>query len=88
MHDGAMILSQGRIVAARCTLPISENLKIAPHYGMRHRAALGVSEESDSFVVVISEESGNISFVSKGVIVGMGSINELRAHLDKIFNKK
>lgn len=88
MHDGAMILSNGRIVAARCTLPISEDPKLPAHYGMRHRAAIAISEHSDADVIVVSEESGAISFVSGGTINQMGSITELRVQIDKISKSK
>lgn len=83
MHDGAMIISSHRIVAARCTLPISENPNIPAHYGMRHRAAIGLTEQSDADVIVVSEETGSISFVSNGQIKKMSSISELRLAIEK-----
>ena len=83
MHDGAMIISAHRIVAARCTLPISENPNIPAHYGMRHRAAIGLTEQSDADVIVVSEETGSISFVSNGQIKKMSSISELRLAIEK-----
>lgn len=86
MHDGAMIISSFRIVAARCTLPISENPHIPAHYGMRHRAAIGISEQSDADVVVVSEETGDISFVCNGVIKKMNSITELRLAIENSTN--
>lgn len=82
LHDGAMVIANGRIVAARCTLPITENPNIPAHYGMRHRAATGLSEETDACVVVVSEETGNISFVMDGKIKTMGSITELRLAIE------
>lgn len=82
MHDGAMVISASRIVAARCTLPISENPHLPAHYGMRHRAAVGISEQSDADVIVVSEETGEISFVSDGVIKKMNSITELRLAIE------
>ena len=78
LHDGAMIISGGRIVAARCTLPITERTDIPPHYGMRHRAAIGISEETDAEVIVVSEETGGISFVRNGNLTPIGNINELK----------
>ena len=82
LHDGAMVIADGRIVAARCTLPITENPNIPAHYGMRHRAATGLSEETDASVIVVSEETGNISFVKDGKIKTMGSITELRLAIE------
>ena len=66
LHDGAMIVSKNRIKAAGCILPISQNIAIPKHLGLRHRAAIGVTQETDAKVVVISEETGKISFAYKG----------------------
>ena len=82
LHDGAMILSEDRILAARCTLPISQRQDIPANYGMRHRAAIGMSEVSDATVIVVSEETGDISFVQEGQIKTMGSITELRLAIE------
>ena len=68
LHDGAMIVSNGRIRAAGCILPISQNQDLPKHFGLRHRAALGLSQETDAKVIVISEERGKVSFVSDGVL--------------------
>ncbi|MFA6770420.1 MAG: diadenylate cyclase CdaA [Bacteroidales bacterium] len=86
MHDGAMIISSFRIAAARCTLPISENPHVPAYYGMRHRAAIGISEVSDADAIVVSEETGNISFVTNGTIKRMSSITELRLAIEKSTN--
>lgn len=67
LHDGAVILNKGRIVAARCILP-STQLQVPKSYGTRHRAALGMSEVSDAIVLVVSEETGGISIAQGGVI--------------------
>ncbi|MHC1779948.1 MAG: diadenylate cyclase CdaA [Bacteroidales bacterium] len=85
MHDGAMVIASEKIVAARCTLPISENPHIPAYYGMRHRAAVGITEESDSVVIVVSEQTGEISFVSNGEIKKMNSITELRISIENSF---
>ena len=85
LHDGAMVIADDRIVAARCTLPISENPNIPAHYGMRHRAATGLSEETDACVIVVSEETGNISFVKDGTIKTMGSNAELRLAIENSY---
>ena len=59
LHDGAVIISGDRVVAARCTLPITERTDIPASFGMRHKAAIGISEESDADIIVVSEETGN-----------------------------
>mgnify|MGYP002623997412 CR=1 FL=1 len=63
LHDGAMVIGDNRIIAARCTLPLTERLDLPASYGMRHRAAVGLAEQCDADVIVVSEETGNISFV-------------------------
>lgn len=68
LHDGAMIITDNKIVAARCILPVTNNSEIPGHYGLRHRAAVGVSEVNDCLVLVVSEETGNISLVKEGNI--------------------
>ncbi|MBQ0122401.1 MAG: diadenylate cyclase CdaA [Bacteroidales bacterium] len=85
LHDGAMIMSRSEIIAARCTLPITDRQDIPPRYGMRHRAAIGVTEHTDATVVVVSEETGEISFVSRGEIKTMGSITELRIAVENSY---
>lgn len=68
LHDGAMIISQGRVSAARCVLPSSERSDIPASLGMRHRAAIGISEQTDAVVVVVSEQTGKISYIESGEI--------------------
>lgn len=68
LHDGAMIISNQTIKAAGCILPVSQNQNIPKQFGLRHRAALGITEETDAIVVVVSEERGKISFIEKGQI--------------------
>ncbi|MDX9781632.1 MAG: diadenylate cyclase CdaA [Bacteroidales bacterium] len=85
LHDGAMLINGEKIIAARCTLPITENPGIPPYYGMRHRAALGVSEQSDASVIVVSEQRGEISFVNNGEIRTISSINELRLAIENAY---
>lgn len=68
LHDGAMIIRGDKIKAAGCILPISQDATIPKHFGLRHRAAIGISEETDAMVIVVSEERGKISFVSRGVV--------------------
>jgi uncharacterized protein (TIGR00159 family) len=66
LHDGAMIIVGNRIAAARCQLPMTNRTDIPAHYGMRHRAAIGLSEDTDADVIVVSEESGGVRFVRNG----------------------
>lgn len=87
LHDGAMIIFNNKIIAARCTLPITENAHIPPQYGMRHRAAVGITEQTDADVITVSEETGNISFVSNGEIKTINSINELRLCVENSYKK-
>lgn len=78
LHDGAMVISGDRIVAARCTLPITNRTDIPASYGMRHKAAIGLTEETDADVVVVSEETGGVSFVRGGVLTHVDNINTLK----------
>lgn len=82
LHDGALIIINDKIRAVRCILPVTENLNIPAHYGMRHRAALGISEQTDALIVVVSEETGKISFVHEGEIKYGISSMELRELLE------
>ena len=82
LHDGAVIISGGRIAAARCTLPITEKTNIPANFGMRHKAAIGITEETDADAIVVSEETGNISFVKGGMVTSIHNINELKLLLN------
>ncbi len=68
LHDGAIILIHNKIRAARCVLPLSDNFELPPNYGLRHRAAIGLTEETDALVVIISEETGEIAVAESGRI--------------------
>ena len=68
LHDGAMVIRHNRITAARCILPVTQKTNIPGHYGLRHRAAIGVTEVNDCIAIVVSEETGNISMVTGGEI--------------------
>ena len=81
LHDGAVIISNNRIVAATCYLPLSEDNSIDKELGTRHRAALGISEVSDSVTVVVSEETGRISITYDGFIYEGLSENQLKNKL-------
>ncbi len=78
LHDGAVLIEGGLILAARCPLPITDQVAIPPHFGMRHRAAVGMSEHSDAIVVVVSEETGYITVVISGEIQENITPNVLR----------
>ncbi len=82
MHDGAMIIEKNRIKAVRCILPVSERNNIPAHFGLRHRAAIGISEVTDAVVLVVSEETGQISLVRNGNLEHNLSIQELRSKLN------
>ncbi len=82
LHDGAVILYQGKIVAARCILPLTEQKHIPAQYGLRHRAALGMSEATDSLVLVVSEETGQMSLARNGKIKHNLSAQELRSAIN------
>lgn len=66
LHDGAIIIYKGRIKAARCVLPVSENDHLPPHFGLRHRSAIGMSESTDTLVMAISEETGRLVLARNG----------------------
>lgn len=78
LHDGAVLIQDGKILAARCPLPITDQVSVPSKFGMRHRAALGISEQTDALVVVVSEESGEISTSENGRIRNNINTNELR----------
>ncbi len=77
LHDGAVIVRDDRITAATCYLPLSDNKSINKDYGTRHRAAIGISEVSDSLTVIVSEETGNISIARDGILSAGLSEEEL-----------
>ncbi|MBR2980707.1 MAG: DNA integrity scanning protein DisA nucleotide-binding domain protein, partial [Odoribacter sp.] len=81
LHDGAMIIGQDRVIAARCILPVSDRLDIPGSMGLRHRAALGLSASSDAQVIVVSEETGNISIFHQNQYVRAVSQEILQAFL-------
>lgn len=88
LHDGAMIISGNRIVAARCTLPITARTDIPASFGMRHKAAIGITEESDATVVVVSEETGRISYVREGKLRVIENTYDLKLLLSPTLGKE
>jgi diadenylate cyclase len=77
LHDGAVVVVDGRIVTTSCVLPLSENEDLPPKFGLRHRAAIGVTEVSDAVSVIVSEETGEISFAKDGQIWNNVSFEKL-----------
>lgn len=86
LHDGAVIVQGQKIEAARCILPVSDARELDPHLGLRHRAAVGLTERTDAFVIVTSEETGRISVAEGGRLdVGL-SLGEVEARLNAAFS--
>lgn len=88
LHDGAVIVRGDRITSATCYLPLSDNMSLSKEMGTRHRAAVGISEVTDSMTVIVSEETGMISVAYKGTISRGLTASELSEELKKIQNKQ
>lgn len=86
LHDGAVIIADNKLLAARCILPVSDKTDLPGSMGLRHRAALGLSAVSDAMIVVVSEETGNITFVKDGSYKVRISPDDLRRFLHKDFS--
>ena len=86
LHDGAVVMHNGRITAAACFLPLSENSSISKELGTRHRAALGISESTDAVVLIVSEETGIISMAREGKLTRYLDSKTLTALLMGVFN--
>jgi diadenylate cyclase len=84
LHDGALVIQGSRAAAAGCLLPLTENPELSKSLGTRHRAALGLSEESDAVTVVVSEETGRVSLCVDGKLLPALSSEELRRHLAQL----
>lgn len=83
LHDGATIVQGNEIAAAACRLPLSENPKLSSQLHMRHRAAIGITEQSDAWCIVISEERGSISLAHRGIIESFSDAHALRERIRK-----
>lgn len=83
LHDGAIIIDHNRITAARVALPLSDQKNIPSRYGLRHRAALGITEKTDATALVVSEESGNISYLKNGEFVPFDSHEQLQEIIEE-----
>jgi len=78
LHDGAIVLKENHIIATRVVLPLSDSQKLPGRFGLRHRAAIGISEKTDAMCLVVSEETGEISFIVDGSFELYNSYNELQ----------
>jgi diadenylate cyclase len=85
LHDGAVIIQNDRVVAAGCILPLTQDPRVTSALGTRHRAALGLSEETDAIVIVVSEETGTIAYAEGGKLHRKIDLNTLRGDLLKSF---
>ena len=83
MHDGAVIIKDNRIIAARCVLPVTENENFPSHFGMRHRAAVGLTETTDALAITVSEQTGNVSLTVNGEINSNLNRDKLRYLIEK-----
>jgi diadenylate cyclase len=88
LHDGAVILQEGRIAAAACFLPLTVNPRLSRELGTRHRAAIGLTEESDAAAIVVSEETGKISIALNGEIERGLTPDDLRARLRTLIQQR
>lgn len=86
LHDGALIISEGRLYSAACILPVTRRADIPQHYGLRHRAALGLAEKTDAMAIVVSEETGHIS-VAYGDTIEEVTIKQLLTQLTNFAKK-
>ena len=87
LHDGAVIIRDNKIISARCVLPVSNSDDFPENLGMRHRAAVGITEESDAVTVIVSEETGGISYVKDGELFTKRNAQQLEQFLNRIFTK-
>lgn len=87
LHDGAVIIKGDKIISATCYLPLSDNHRLGKELGTRHRAAVGISEVTDSLTVIVSEETGKISIARKGVLTRDVNEEQIREQLVKLQNK-
>ena len=86
LHDGAVIIAANMIIAASCILPVSNRTDIPRNYGTRHRAAIGITEQTDALAVVVSEENGSISYALNGKIYSHLTPEELKESIDKLLH--
>jgi diadenylate cyclase len=87
LHDGAVVIRGDQIIAANCTLPLSQNPAYHRLHGMRHKAGVGVTEDTDAVVVIVSEETGQLSYAHDGHLHRDVAVQELEKILNGIFNQ-
>ena len=87
LHDGAMVISNNKITAARCILPITQNTHLPGSYGLRHRAGIGITENSDCIALVVSEETGSIRIIKNGKVHDVKA-SEMKAKIKELSSKK
>lgn len=80
LHDGAVVISNNKIAAAACILPLANDKNIAKELGTRHRAAIGISKETDSIAIVVSEETGKVSLAKDGTLIADLKEETLKAY--------
>lgn len=88
LHDGAVLIRNNRIVAATCYLPVSKNMRLSKELGTRHRAGVGISEVTDSFTIIVSEQTGKVSIARNGTLVSNIDGDYLRMKLQEIQKDK
>lgn len=86
LHDGAVVIAENKIKSASCILPLTDNSELPAQFGLRHRAGIGISEASDAVAVIVSEETGEISYAKQGRVKMNISFAELEKLLNKDFN--
>jgi diadenylate cyclase len=87
LHDGAVIIRNNKIISARCVLPVSNSEDFPKHLGIRHRAAVGITEESDAIAIIVSEETGDISYVKEGKLFNKRTGEQLEQFMNQLFTK-
>jgi len=88
LHDGAVVISNNRIISAGCQLPLTEQKELSKIFGMRHRAALGLSEITDAIIIIVSEETGNVSVARNGKLMQKVDIDELEKMLLDLYKSR
>ena len=87
LHDGAVVINGNRIIAARCVLPVTEKEQFPAHYGMRHRAAVGITESTDAVALIVSEQTGGVSLSVNGTIRSNLTKEKLKQYLEHEMGK-
>jgi uncharacterized protein (TIGR00159 family) len=88
LRDGALIIAEGEIKAARCILPVSNNQSIPVSMGLRHRSAIGITEQTDAISIIVSEQTGKISVAKQGNVTQGLTLTELQQYLNNEFNEE